>query len=274
LIFLGLLALAIALFAFALALRWIRPGSPVVAYGEAAIVGLLVYLAAVRWIERRAVTEFALARAVPEFAGGLVGGLVLFASVIAILWIAGAYQPQGWGSLDGIGIAGLLWLAVGVLEEIEFRGLVYRLCCAVLGTWGAILLSGIAFGLVHGIDPGATWLALASVALGGLMLGAAFALTGRLWLPIGIHTGWNFAEGSLFGTAVSGSNVGASAIEAKLAGPELLTGGRFGPEASIAAVIVLVLATAILIWGIARLKRVEPPIWRAGKEPKSVIAGA
>jgi hypothetical protein len=206
------------------------------------------------------------ARALPEFAGGLLVGLALFSTVIAILWIAGAYQPLGWGSLDGIWMACLLWLAVGVLEEIEFRGLAYRLCCAIFGTWGAILVSGVLFGLVHAMDSGATPMALTSVAVAGLMLGAAFALTGRLWLPIGIHTGWNFAEGSLFGTAVSGSNVGASAIRAKLAGPELLAGGRFGPEASIVTVMVLLVATVILLWLVARRQRVEPPIWRAGNE--------
>ena len=266
LIFLSLLALAVTLFTFAHALRWIHPGSAVAAYGAAAIIGLLVYLAAVRWIERRPVTEFCLAPALPELAVGLVVGLMLFAIVIAILWVAGAYQPLGWGSFDGIGPAFLLWLAVGVLEEIEFRGLVYRLCCAVFGTWAAIVVSGGLFGLVHGMDPGATPMALTSVAIAGLMLGAAFALTGRLWFPIGIHAGWNFAEGSLFGTAVSGNNTGATAIRAKLAGAELLTGGRFGPEASIVTVIVLLVATAILLWRVAKLRRVEPPIWRAARE--------
>jgi hypothetical protein len=122
------------------------------------------------------------------------------------------------------------------------------------------------------MDPGATPMALTAVGVGGLMLGAAFALTGRLWLPIGIHTGWNFAEGSLFGTAVSGSNVGASAIRAKLAGPELLAGGRFGPEASIVTVMVLLVATVILLWLVARRQRIEPPIWRAGNKRPAIGA--
>jgi membrane protease YdiL (CAAX protease family) len=142
---------------------------------------------------------------------------------------------------------------------------VYRLCCKILGTWGAIVASGILFGLVHGIDPGATATALSSVALAGLLLGAAFALSRRLWLPIGIHTGWNFAEGSLFGTAVSGNSLGGSLATATLSGPEILTGGRFGPEASIVTVIVLFVATAFLLWRTARRRRSEPPIWRAGK---------
>ena len=272
LIFLSLLALALAILACGRALRWLHPGSAVVAYGSAAVVGLLVYLAAVRWIEQRPVTELSPAPALPELIVGLGVGVVLFAIVIGILWIAGVYQPLGWGSLDGVAITFLLWLAVGVLEEIEFRGLVYRLCRAIVGTWGAIVMSGILFGLVHGMDPGATPMALTSVAIAGLMLGAAFALTGRLWFPIGIHAGWNFAEGSLFGTAVSGGNLGSSAIRAKLAGPELLAGGRFGPEASIVTVVVLLVTTVILVWLVARRQRVEPPIWRAGTEAAPAVS--
>lgn len=265
LIFLSLLAVVIAFVACATALRLVGNHSIVIAYVALAIVGFLAYLASVRWIERRPVAEFSRVPALPELAGGIMVGLSLFALVIAALWAVGVYQPQGWGSYGGIGVGFILWLAVGVLEEIGFRGLVYRLCCVVLGTWGAIVVSGLAFGLVHGMDPGATPTALASVALAGLLLGAAFALTGRLWLPIGIHAGWNFAEGSLFGAAVSGQDLGASLIKATVAGPELLTGGRFGPEASIVTVIVLLVATGFLVWRIAALQRVEPPIWRAGK---------
>jgi uncharacterized protein len=271
LIFLSLLALVIAFVACAVAVRLIGIHSIVIAYVALATVCSLAYLASVRWVERRPVAEFSLPPALPELAGGMMVGLALFAIVIGVLWAVGVYQPQGWGSFGGIGLGFVFWLAIGVLEEIEFRGLVYRLCGAVLGTWGAIVVSGLAFGLVHGMDPGATATALASVALAGLLLGAAFALTGRLWLPIGIHAGWNFAEGSLFGTAVSGHDLGASLIKARVAGPELLAGGRFGPEASIVTVIVLLAATGFLVRRIAALRRVEPPIWRAGKAAPAVF---
>jgi len=263
--FVTLLLLAIAYYGCVRLLVVTRIVSGYQAYVAVALVCLLVYLVGARFIERRPVPELSLAPALPESAIGLLAGVALFAAVISVLWIAGVYQPLGWGSFNGLGPAFVLWLAVGLQEEIQFRGLVYRLCDRIFGTWGAIVLSGILFGLVHGIDPGATATALSSVALAGLLLGAAFALTGRLWLPIGIHTGWNFAEGSLFGTAVSGSNLGASLTRAKLVGPEILTGGRFGPEASIVTVLVLLVATAFLVWRIARLRRTEPPIWRAGK---------
>jgi CAAX protease family protein len=273
LIFLSLLAYVIVFAAGIYLLRRMQSHSLLTGFGGLAIASVVVYLAAVHWIERRPVTEFSLAPALLEFAGGTLAGIALFASVIAILWIAGVYHPQGWGSFNGVGIAFLFWIAIGVQEEIQFRGLLYRLCCKVLGTWGAILVSGIIFGLFHGMDPGATVTALSSVALAGVFLGAVFALSGRLWVPIGIHTGWNFAEGWLFGTAVSGSNVGGGLVNAKLTGPEILTGGRFGPEASIATVVVLLVATVFVVWRIARLQRTEPPIWRVRADAPSA-AGA
>ncbi len=273
LIFLVLLLLIVAYAGCVFVLKRLGNVTELQAFGGVAIVCLLIYLVGARFIERRSLPEFALAPALPEIVVGLLAGIALFAAVIFVLWLAGVYQPLGWGSLRGIGSAFVLWLAIGLMEEIQFRGLVYRLCGKVFGTWGAIALSGILFGLIHGIDPGATATALSSVAMAGLLLGAAFALTGRLWLPIGIHTGWNFAEGSLFGTAVSGNTVRDSLSTAKLIGPDILTGGRFGPEASIVTVVVLFVATAFLVWRIARLRRSEPPIWRAGKgEPAAVSA--
>lgn len=272
--FLTALLVVIAYVGCAIALIALHSKSVLAAYGAVASASLLAYLAGVRLIEWRPVAEFSLSRFLPEIAIGLVGGTALFATVIGVLWIAGIYQPQGWASLDGsIGLAFVLWVAIGVHEEILFRGLAYRLCCTIFGTRGAIGVSGVLFALVHGTEPGATAIALSSVAVAGFLLGAAFALTGRLWLPIGIHTGWNFAEGSLFGTAVSGNNpFGSSLTTAKLIGPDILTGGRFGPEASIVTVIVLAVVTAFLLWRVARLRRSEPPIWRAGKGEAATIA--
>jgi hypothetical protein len=271
--FLTSLLVMIAYVGCAIALMATHNKSELAAYGAIAIASLLAYLAGVRLIEWRPVTEFSLSRFLPEIAAGLVAGIALFAAMIGVLWIAGVYQPRGWTAIDGsIGTAFVLWVAIGVHEEILFRGLVYQLCCRIFGTWGAIVMSGLLFGLVHGTEPGATAIALSSVALAGLLFGAAFALTGRLWLPIGIHTGWNFAEGSLFGTAVSGNTYGSSLITAKLTGPEILTGGRFGPEASIVTVIVLGATTAFLVRRIAQLQRSDPPIWHLGRDERAAIA--
>jgi uncharacterized protein len=93
-------------------------------------------------------------------------------------------------------------------------------------------------------------LAGATVAVAGLMFCALFALTGRLWVPIGLHLAWNFAQGYLFGAAVSGGDLGGS-IAVSTARPGAaawLTGGTFGPEASLFALILVTAVTVGALW--------------------------
>jgi len=101
------------------------------------------------------------------------------------------------------------------------------------------------------------------------LLGAAYALTGRLWLPIGLHLGWNFAEGSIFGMAVSGGSQKGSLITGELHGSNLLTGGVFGPEASIVAVVVCLTAAIVILWKKAHAAKVvsQGPAVAAGQHP-------
>jgi membrane protease YdiL (CAAX protease family) len=276
LIFLTALAVVVAFAAYLFLIKRTEIQSVLVAYAGLSIVCLATYLAAVTWIERRLPAEFSLRNALPVCAAGFVAAVALFSLVMAILWIAGVYQPQGLNAFDslGIGSAFLFWLAVGAQEEILYRGLLFRLFSKVVGTWGALLLSAAIFGALHGTNPGATIPGLLSTALAGVLLGAAYALTGRLWLPIGLHAGWNFAEGAVFGTLVSGNDVGGGMISGTLNGPVTLTGGRFGPEASVVAVVLLVACTAVLLWRIARLRRTEPPIWSGAPGSPAVLADA
>ncbi len=117
-----------------------------------------------------------------------------------------------------------------------------------------------AFGLVHAGNPGATWVSSLAIALeSGVLLGLAYAVTRTLWWPIGLHFGWNLTEGGIFGAAVSGGqNVGL--VSASLSGRPLISGGAFGPEASIAAVAVSVCASAVLVWATVRAGK-----WRAAR---------
>ncbi len=238
------------------------------AAGEAVLVALClaVYIAACKWIERRAPTELAAQRAAAELATGMFLGLVLFSSLMAILWIAGVYHPAGWGSYRQLAGGLLLAVLAGVLEELLFRGLLFRLSSKILGTWGAMLVTSALFGAAHAANPGATVSSSLAIALeAGILLGAAYAATGRLWVPIGLHIGWNFTEGSLFGMTLSGNAMGAGLIRGSLNGPQILTGGEFGPEASIVAVILCLCLAAYFIRRIIQFNRAEPPIWRRAR---------
>lgn len=225
-----------------------------------------VYVAACKWIERRSPTELAVQRAPAELAAGMLLGLALFSSVMAILWIAGIYHPAGWGSYRQLPGGFLLAVLAGILEELLFRGLLFRLSSKILGTWGALLVTSALFGAAHAANPGATVSSSLAIALeAGILLGAAYAATGRLWLPIGLHLGWNFTEGSMFGMTLSGNAMGSGLIRGSLDGPQILTGGEFGPEASIVAVILCLCLAAYFIRRMIKFNRVEPPVWRRAR---------
>lgn len=205
------------------------------------------YLAGVRWIERRPPSEFLARAAFTEFPAGLALGLVLFTSLMLSLWMFHVYRPAEWGSLAPLAGGFLFALLAAILEEIIFRGFLFRLSEKLLGLWGALVLTSTLFGAAHAFNPGATVASCVAIALeAGLLLGAAYALKQRLWLPIGLHVGWNFAEGSIFGMSISGRTTQGSLIAGTLRGRDLLTGGAFGPENSILAVGIC-LATALFL---------------------------
>ena len=174
--------------------------------------------------------------------------------------------------------AGAPWLflsvASGFAEEILVRGVIFRITEEGLGTWIALAISSLLFGMAHVANPGATVLSGLAIALeAGVLLAAGFVLTRRLWLPIGLHAGWNFVQGGVFGVAVSGFQFGGI-LKSGLHGPEILSGGAFGAEASIFAVGFCLLAGIALLAAARRLGRFVPPFWsrpRSGP-PASVTA--
>lgn len=215
-------------------------------------VMIAAYRALVRALEQRAPHELGTAQAARGLALGAMAGAALFVSVYAILEALGAVAFQGFGGLSGLGRALAIAIASAAGEEIVFRGVVFRLLEARLGTTIALVLSAAAFGLLHAGNPGATWGSTLAIACeSGVLLGLAYAASRALWLPIGLHFGWNFTEGGVFGAAVSGGqNTGL--IVAPLSGPAWMTGGAFGPEASIAALLVSLGASAALAWYVMR----------------------
>jgi membrane protease YdiL (CAAX protease family) len=239
-----------------------------------AVLVLATYILGSRLIERRIPTELAANRALPEAAAGLVLGFVLFAVVMAVLMAAGVYHPAGWGTTSGLVVGLFFAVLAGIMEEILFRGLLFRLSSKIVGTWGALIFTSALFGVAHMFNPGATIRSSMAIALeAGVLLGAAYAATQRLWLPIGLHAGWNFTEGSLFGMTLSGNVMNMGVVRGSLTGPQILTGGAFGPEASIIAVIVCLMAALYFLWKIVKWRRVEPPMWSKpqGQAAKAAI---
>lgn len=154
-------------------------------------------------------------------------------------------------SLGALARGAWLFAWVVMLEELLFRGFVFQRMVDGVGAWPALLAMALLFALAHWGNPGMegatlVW-ATVDTALGAVLLGLAYLRTQRLALPIGIHFGWNWAQGSLLGFDVSGLDQAGWLLPQMLGKPQWLTGGEFGPEASIFAVLVDT-AAVILMW--------------------------
>lgn len=206
----------------------------------AVLVAYLGYAAAVHFGERRQPVEIAPRPLLPELLLGIAIGLGLFTLVFASLRLLGVYTmtPGNWTDWqDDIVDA----LRTGFAEELLLRLIAFRLLIRAFGVSVALIVSALLFGALHLANPNATWFAAIAIAIeAGLMLAAFYLLTGRIWTAIGVHAAWNFAQGPIFGARVSGgSDAGSLFASAPVAGaPELLSGGAFGPEASLSAILV------------------------------------
>ncbi len=200
----------------------------------------LAYAGMVRWGERRAVSELALAPALPEIAIGVAIGGGAMATVMALLWLGGLYS-FAWGNWSDWAHDIRETLGTGFLEELLARLVIFRLVARAFGIGPALTISAIAFGAAHLGNPHATLFSALAIAIeAGLMLAAFYVLTGRIWVSIGAHAGWNFAQGAIFGARVSGFDAEGSLFHAvPVTGmPNILSGGDFGPEGSAPAILV------------------------------------
>ncbi|HET8898777.1 MAG TPA: type II CAAX endopeptidase family protein [Rhodanobacteraceae bacterium] len=230
-----------------------------------AIPWLLAYLILVCWVERRPVSELAWRTLLPHTLLGLLLGAALFSTVIGILGALGVYHITGTRA-EMHWLAAVLSLGVvpAIGEEIVSRGVLFRIVEEGLGTWVALVVSALFFGLAHLGNPNATlWSALAIAIEAGLLFGLIFHVTRSLYLCMGLHAAWNILQGAVFGAPVSGLPAQGKLI-ATLTGPDWLSGGAFGPEASpIAMVCCLAVALPFLL-AMRRRGSAVPPYWRRG----------
>lgn len=222
----------------------------------------VVYVTLVRWVERREPLEAGFDGAIAETARGALAGALIFTTIVAILWLLGVYQVvsvRGVGAMNAVLVASLL---AGYIEELIFRGILFRIVEESLGSWLALAISSGLFGLAHIVNPNATWIStIAIVVEAGILLGAVYMWTGRIWYAAGMHFAWNMTQGGIFGIRVSGSEMGGL-LESRLTGPELLSGGAFGAEASVVGMLVGLAAGVLFLRMAISAGRVRPPYWR------------
>lgn len=235
-----------------------------------AVLTLVVFAAALWLFERKRPRDvgLGLAGSVSQTARGFLLGALLLTAVTGVLALAGSYQLLGWAEIPAgssraalFGRAVILFFAVAIFEEVSVRGIVFRQLEQAIGTWLAIVASALFFGFGHRGNPGATWVSSVAIAIeAGGLLAAAYVATRSLWLPIGLHWAWNLFEGPVWGSPVSGVGLPVLA-NARFPGPRLLTGGAFGPEAGLPA---MVLGAGLGVWFLVlavQREQIVTPAW-------------
>ncbi len=222
---------------------------------------LLAYLFLIQVVERRRADELALGDLLPWTAAGLFGGALLFSTVVAVLWLLGSYHVIGFNpDADWLPALLLVGLGAGIGEEILFRGVLFRIVEEGLGTWAALLVSALFFGAVHLGNPAATLWSSAAIAIeAGLLFGLLYHVTRSLYLCMGVHAAWNFMQGTVYGIPVSGTSADGWLISRR-SGPDWLSGGMFGAEASVVALSLCGLCSVALLIVASRRRSIVP--WR------------
>ena len=237
----------------------------------AVLPSVLAYWLLVRWVERRKVGELDW-RKLPHLLWGVLGGLLLFVVLTAQLWMAGAYTITGVSDAPLWSLFLLTAMAPAITEEIISRGILFRLTEEGLGTWIALAVSALFFGFMHAGNPGATaWSSIAISIEAGLLFGLLYHVTRSLWWCIGLHAGWNFVQGAVFGIPVSGIAVDGL-LDSRLQGPDWLDGGGFGAEASALTVLTCSIITLLLARHMLRAGSVVAPFWKGARRTDAEIA--
>ena len=222
---------------------------------ETFAVTLSVFLAR-RFLDKRSMESLGLKLNTQSLLDILVGiGITLLQMGLIYLLMS----QLGWISFEGFAwefdpfrvvvINTLLFFVIFILvawnEELLSRGYHLQTIASGLNLFWGVIISSALFGFLHLQNPGATWASTAGIFLAGILFAYAYIRTKQLWLPMGMHLGWNFFEGVVFGFPVSGLDIYAL-TRITVEGPELWTGGVFGPEAGLIVLPALVLGGLLI----------------------------
>ncbi len=233
-------------------------GLPYLAFSE--VVELVTIAASIflarRLLDKRSFVSLGLRlnrATVIDLGMGVVVTLVMMGLIFLMLWALGwlTITTFAWNLEPVQNVLGQLFLYFGVFlvvgwnEELMSRGYHLQTIASGLNLFWGLVISSAIFGALHLANPNATWWSAAGIFCAGLFLGYAYLRTGQLWLSIGLHLGWNFFEGVIFGFPVSGLDI-YHLIHITVSGPQIWTGGAFGPEAGLIVLPALVLGAVLI----------------------------
>ncbi len=226
-------------------------------------IAIAIYFGWGKLVERREVAELSTPGIAREWGLGLLIGAGLYTVCAVTLMILGIYKVEGLNPVSFLLPAIALAIKSGIFEELIFRGVLHRSVEAVFGSWAGILASSAAFGLIHLLNPAAELKGAIYISIeAGLLLSAAYLLTRRLWICMGFHMGWNYVQSAVFSGVVSGGVGDPGLLQAVIEGPDMLTGGTFGMEESIFALIYCTSAGIIMLVIAMRRGHLLPPMWK------------
>ena len=254
-------------------------------FGYLTLVLVLAYTGLLaRGLERRSLADLGLrwhAGVWRRAAAGLGLATLLFVSIIGTGLGLGWYRFASVSSLPSALLTAVVGLVIllpfAAVEEIALRGYVLRAGTRSWGKWGAVVVSSLAFAVLHSLNPHIREypLAVVGLVLAGFYLASVAVITGDLWMAIFLHAGWNLMEGPVFGLPVSGMDMPASIARTTVPGADLLTGGNFGPEAGLILCFLMVIHLTAL-WAVRPLfgdRRSEAPAEpRPAPEPEAYRA--
>ncbi len=220
-------------------------------------IALVITFAFRKWIDLKSFAS--LGWQIKKFIVDLPIGVVLAALLMAI----GSFVLSklnlidfnaGELALGGAGLFFLFFLIQSTFEELIFRGYILNNLMDSMNKYIALIISALVFAIAHWGNPSFDLLPKVNLILAGILLGATYIFTRNLWFPIGLHLGWNFFQGPVFGYEVSGYET-TSVFEQDMEKSNILTGGDFGFEGSILATGLMVLATLGIIWFYSKRKQ-------------------
>ncbi len=194
-----------------------------------------------------------------EGAAGSLWGIIFMTVCFLVVWVAGGIEVTGYGGegiMRDLALAIVLFVLVGISEELLNRGYIQGLIRHHYGKTIAIAVTSLIFAAMHLANANvlqSPW-PLVNLMLAGVLMGVAREVTGSLWAPIGIHFTWNLFQGNVYGFEVSGNDFGGSIVHAEAIGKDFLSGGAFGAEGSMITALILVGAILFMRAYYAKLK--------------------
>ena len=228
----------------------------------ASSVVILVYIYFYRKYEKREIGEFSGKGLLKNIIWGVFIGTTLQVLTILVIYFWGDFRIISVNPFSTIITPFAIAFSVAIFEETLLRGIVFRIVEEKLGSYISLLISALIFGAAHSLNPDSSVISSLCIGIVGFMFGASYIYSRNLWLPIAIHFSWNFVQSGIFGAITSGNEKTSSLLNTHISGPELITGGAFGPEGTIQATLFWLLVSIVFMILITRQNKLIKPFWK------------